>query len=166
LSKVESKDVVSIVNLDHDPRVRISRRATQDDMPAPAEDSSPPAPSSQRLDKWLWFTRMLKSRTLAADLVSAGKVRLNGERVTKPSQTVKTGDTLTFVLHERPRVLEVVAGGDRRGSAPEAQQLYKDLSPPPVLRAAEPAQGQRDAGTGRPTKRDRRELEKWRDAGD
>jgi ribosome-associated heat shock protein Hsp15 len=121
---------------------------------------------SQRLDKWLWFARMLKSRTLAADLVSAGKVRVNGERVTKPSQTVKTGDTLTFVLHERPRVLEVVAGGERRGPAGEAQALYKDLSPPPAPRPLTAAAGERDAGSGRPTKRDRRELDKWRDTGD
>jgi ribosome-associated heat shock protein Hsp15 len=123
------------------------------------------AVSSQRLDKWLWYTRMLKSRTLAADLVSAGKVRLNGERVTKPSQAVKTGDTLTFVLHERPRVLEVVAGGDRRGPAPEAAALYKDLSPPPTPRPLTAPAGQRDAGAGRPTKRDRRDLDKWRDSG-
>jgi ribosome-associated heat shock protein Hsp15 len=154
-------------NLDHDPDPDVGgcRQATQDIMPAPADDSHP-APSSQRLDKWLWFARLLKSRTLAADLVAAGKVRVNGERVTKPSHIVKTGDTLTFVLHERPRIIEVVAGGDRRGPAPMAQLLYKDLSPPPAVRTAEPAQGQRDAGTGRPTKRDRRELEKWRDAGD
>lgn len=122
--------------------------------------------SSQRLDKWLWFTRMLKSRTLAADLVSAGKVRVNGERVTKPSQAVKPGDTLTFVLHERPRVLEVVAGGDRRGPAAEAQALYKDLSPAPTPRSLTAAAAQRDAGSGRPTKRDRRDLDKWRDTGD
>jgi ribosome-associated heat shock protein Hsp15 len=124
------------------------------------------ASSSQRLDKWLWFTRMLKSRTLAADLVSAGKVRLNGERVTKPSQPVKPGDTITFVLHERPRVLEVVGGGDRRGPAPEAATLYKDLSPPPPPKPLTAAAGQREAGAGRPTKRDRREMDKWRDSGD
>jgi ribosome-associated heat shock protein Hsp15 len=122
--------------------------------------------TGQRLDKWLWFTRMLKSRTLAADLVSAGKVRVNGERVTKPSHVVKPGDTLTFVLHERPRVLEVLAGGDRRGPAPDAQTLYKDLSPPPQPRAVAPSQAQRDAGSGRPTKRDRRDLDKWHDQGD
>jgi ribosome-associated heat shock protein Hsp15 len=124
------------------------------------------APSSQRLDKWLWFARLLKSRTLAADLVSAGKVRVNGERVTKPSQIVKTGDTLTFVLHERPRVIEVVAGGERRGPAPEAATLYKDLSPALPPRSEVLPQGQRDAGAGRPTKRDRRDLDKWREAGD
>jgi ribosome-associated heat shock protein Hsp15 len=121
--------------------------------------------SHQRLDKWLWFTRMLKSRTLAADLVSAGKIRLNGERVTKPSQIVKPGDTITFVLHERPRVLEVVTGGDRRGPAPEAAALYKDLSPPPASRPLTAQAGQRDAGAGRPTKRDRRDMDKWRDSG-
>jgi ribosome-associated heat shock protein Hsp15 len=122
--------------------------------------------SSQRLDKWLWFTRMLKSRTLAADLVSAGKVRMNGERVTKPSQLVKPGDTLTFMLHERPRVLQVVAPGDRRGPAPEAAALYRDLSPPPPPKPLIAPAGQREAGAGRPTKRDRRDLDKWRDSGD
>jgi ribosome-associated heat shock protein Hsp15 len=131
---------------------------TRSDTEQPGE-----ANSSQRLDKWLWFTRILKSRTLAADLVSAGRVRLNGERVTKPSQTVKSGDTVTFVLHERPRVLEVVAGGDCRGPAPEAAALYKDLSPPPPPKPLTAPAGEREAGAGRPTKRDRRKLDNWRD---
>jgi ribosome-associated heat shock protein Hsp15 len=122
------------------------------------------ADRSQRLDKWLWFARLLKSRTLAAELVAAGKVRVNGERVTKPSQIVKSGDTLTFVLHERPRVLEVVAGGDRRGPAAEAQALYKDHSPPPAPKPLAVG-GQREPGSGRPTKRDRRDLDKWREGG-
>ena len=120
----------------------------------------------QRLDKWLWFARVMKSRTLAADLVSGGKVRVNGERVSKPSQIVKSGDTLTFVLNERPRVLEVVAGGERRGPATDAQALYKDLSPQPLPRSLTAPAAQREAGSGRPTKRDRRDLDKWHDSGD
>lgn len=110
----------------------------------------------QRIDKWLWFTRLIKSRTLAAGLVAEGKVRLNRLRVEKPSQTVKPGDVLTIALGTRVRVIEVVATGVRRGPALEAQGLYKDLTPPrePTSDAA-PSSG-REAGSGRPTKRDRR----------
>jgi ribosome-associated heat shock protein Hsp15 len=114
-----------------------------------------------RLDKWLWFARVVKSRTLAAGLVEEGKVRLNRERTTKPSQTVRVGDVLTIAVGPRIRVLEVAAIGSRRGPASEAQALYVDRSPP--MRAAPtepPAGGERPSGTGRPTKRDRRQIDR------
>ena len=72
----------------------------------------------QRVDRWLWFARMIKSRTQAATLVSAGKVRLNGTRIDKPSRNVKPGDVLTFPLGTQVRVLKVLDAGTRRGPAP------------------------------------------------
>ena len=117
-----------------------------------------------RLDKWLWFARVVKSRTMAAGLVEEGKVRLNRERTTKPSQSVRVGDVLTIAVGPRIRVLEVAGIGTRRGPASEAQALYVDRSPP--MTAAPPAQpsgGERPSGAGRPTKRDRRQIDRLTD---
>ena len=130
-------------------------------------DDETPAGATQRIDKWLWFARAIKSRTLAADLVMAGKVRLNRVRVEKPSQLVKAGDVLTIALGSRVRILEVRGPGLRRGPATEAQALYVDLTPPPPPRdpaLVEPALSGRDAGSGRPTKRDRRLTDKLQDS--
>jgi ribosome-associated heat shock protein Hsp15 len=114
----------------------------------------------QRIDRWLWFTRLLKSRTLAAALVASGKLRLNGERIEKPSRNVKPGDVLTFPLGHHVRVIRVLAPGTRRGPAPEAQTLYEDLAPPEPRQAAAPDQAAaRDAGSGRPTKKERRQTD-------
>lgn len=84
-----------------------------------------PAPAVQRLDKWLWFARVLKSRTLAAELVERGKVRVNRVRVVKPSHTVREGDVLTINLRGQVLVLKVLAAGTRRGPPPEARHLYE-----------------------------------------
>ena len=123
-----------------------------------------PAEASQRLDKWLWFARITKSRTFAAGLVEAGKVRVNRERVVKASQSVRPGDVLTIALRGGPKIVRVVAPGVRRGPAPEARQLYDELTPkqPTAGPATGPA-GVREPGTGRPTKRDRRQLDKLDD---
>jgi ribosome-associated heat shock protein Hsp15 len=119
----------------------------------------------QRLDKWLWFARIVKSRTLAAELVAAGKVRLNRQRIDKPSAVVRPGDVLTVAVHSRVRVLKVMAAGDRRRAAPEARLLYEDQTPAPAPSEATIASwpavaGERDRGAGRPTKRDRRAIDK------
>ncbi|MEZ5887389.1 MAG: RNA-binding S4 domain-containing protein [Paracoccaceae bacterium] len=79
-----------------------------------------------RLDKWLWQARFLKSRSLAAALIEAGHVRLNGAHVTKPAQTVGPGDVLTFALQREIRVVRVLACGTRRGPASEARTLYAE----------------------------------------
>jgi len=121
---------------------------------------------TQRIDKWLWFARIIKTRTLAAKLVSSGKVRLNKERISKPSHPVRSGDTLTFIFHDRPRILHILEPGSRRGPASEAQALYDDLSPTPEEKREEKAQSgvaAREPGSGRPTKKQRRETEKLRD---
>lgn len=106
-----------------------------------------------RLDKWLYHARFFKTRSLAAGLVSASKVRVNGTPVSKPARAVGQGDVLTFAKDERVRVVRIVACGTRRGPAPEAQTLYDDLSEPAPER---PAQNPRYDGGGRPTGRDRR----------
>jgi ribosome-associated heat shock protein Hsp15 len=79
----------------------------------------------QRLDKWLWFARMLKSRTAAAQLVEGGKVRVNRVRVVKSSHTVQKGDVLTIALRGRVLVLRVLAGATRRGPPSDARLLYE-----------------------------------------
>ncbi len=87
-----------------------------------------------RLDKWLWHARFFKTRGWAADEVSAGHVRVNGIKVSKPARAVGEGDTLTFPQGARIRVVRVTATAVRRGSANEAQALYIDLdvSPSPL----------------------------------
>lgn len=138
----------------------MSAAVTDDDDRGDAGPASPPG--TQRLDKWLWFARVTKSRTLAAGLVSDGRVRLNRERVEKPSATVRAGDVLTVGVGARVRVLEVIAPGHRRGPASEAQTLYRDLTPPaPPKDEAETAPAAREAGSGRPTKRDRRQIDRF-----
>lgn len=77
-----------------------------------------------RLDKWLWQARFYKSRVLSAEAVAAGKVRLNGARVTKPGHAVGPGDVLTFVQGAQVRLIRVVDCGTRRGPAAEAKGLY------------------------------------------
>ncbi len=118
--------------------------------------------ASQRLDKWLWFARIVKSRTLAAEVVTHGKVRLNRTRVVKASQAVRAGDVLTIALRGRVHVLKVMAEGTRRGPPTEARQLYKDLSPPPSS-AESDTTGRRAWGAGRPTKRERRQIDRFTD---
>ncbi|MEL6102896.1 MAG: RNA-binding S4 domain-containing protein [Pseudomonadota bacterium] len=111
-----------------------------------------------RLDKWLWYARFFKTRSLAATRVGAGDVRVNGARVTKRSATVVVGDVLTFAQERAVRVVRVDAIGTRRGPAPEAQALYTDLSPPVAQRDSVPDNPGYE-GKGRPTKRDRRQAD-------
>ena len=104
-----------------------------------------------RLDKWLWHARFFKTRSLATKQVAGGHVRVNGDKVHKPSVQVGAGDVLTFATGDRVRIIEIVAIGMRRGPAPEAQALYIDNSPPPPERKPVEAR----VG-GRPTGKDRR----------
>lgn len=123
------------------------------------------AQDSIRIDKWLWHARFFKTRTLAQNFVTAGKVRNNAIRVEKANHSVKPGDVLTFVRAERVRVIEIAAIADKRGGAPEAQLLYKDLSPLAPVKGdpdtPSPAAA-RERGSGRPTKRERRDTDKLR----
>lgn len=82
----------------------------------------------QRLDKWLWFARIVKTRSLATKLVLDGHVRLNSQRIDTPAKTVGPGDVLTIALESRIAVLRVAAIGARRGPFSEARLLFDDLS--------------------------------------
>ncbi|PBB26500.1 RNA-binding protein [Mesorhizobium sp. WSM4312] len=121
------------------------------------------AEGRQRIDKWLFFSRAVKSRSLAAKLVVAGRVRINRDKAAQASDLVKPGDVLTITLDRRIFVWKVLGAGVRRGPAEEARTLYEDMSPPPTpkgeaLPDAMPAL--REAGSGRPTKRERRQTDR------
>ncbi|MEQ1940048.1 RNA-binding S4 domain-containing protein [Mesorhizobium sp. CN5-321] len=120
----------------------------------------------QRIDKWLFFSRAVKSRSLAAKLVTAGRVRINRDKAAQASDFVKAGDVLTITLERRVLIWKVLDAGARRGPAPEARMLYEDMSPP--ARAPDPALPDalpplRDVGSGRPTKKERRQIDRFRD---
>jgi ribosome-associated heat shock protein Hsp15 len=110
------------------------------------------AEDRRRIDKWLWYARLARTRTTAQALAVSGRVRVNSEKNQSASRPLKAGDVLTVALDSGVRVLRVVLLGDRRGPASEARLLYEDLSPPPAPPAA-PRAGPR------PTKRDRRQLD-------
>ena len=98
----------------------------------------PGAAGRQRLDKWLWFARVVKTRSQAARLVSEGHVRVNSVRADTPAKPVKAGDVLTVSLDRHVRVLKLLAPGTRRGPYEEAKTLFLDLSAPEA--ATEPPQ--------------------------
>jgi ribosome-associated heat shock protein Hsp15 len=135
------------------------------------EAASGPA-VTQRLDKWLWCVRVAKTRTQAAALVSSGKVRVNRVKTDKPAHAVKIGDVITASVGPRVRVLAVKGIGERRGSAEVARTLFDDLTAPASPAggdaakglanemASHGASGERQPGAGRPTKRDRRLIDR------
>jgi ribosome-associated heat shock protein Hsp15 len=113
---------------------------------------------SLRIDKWLWAARFFKTRGLAAGACTGGKVDVNDEAA-KPAKSVRTGDTIKITLpHGRRRIVKVRALDDRRGPASVAQALYEDLTPPEPPRARQAPPPYRPPGAGRPTKRERRQL--------
>ena len=107
-----------------------------------------------RLDKWLWQARFFKSRSLAAGVVTSGRVRIDGNPVSKPARAVGAGNVLTFTQADATKVVRILGLGTRRGPAPEAQALYEDMSQPVERRPYNPG-GDRK---GRPTKKDRRDM--------
>lgn len=120
----------------------------------------------QRIDRCLFFMRVVKSRTLAGKLVTGGKVRVNKDKISSASFQVKLEDVLTITLERSVLVLQIVAFGERRGPYSEAQELYEDISPAPVkkdenklLQMGAPT---REPGAGRPTKKEKRELDRFR----
>lgn len=139
----------------------------------PATNAAP----VQRLDQWLWFARLTKSRTLAQALIERGKVRVNREKVARSSQVLKAGDTITLSTGPVVRIYRVIGFGLRRGPAPEAKRLYEELTPAADRTKSSPAEipgaeasasldlgsAVRPAGAGRPTKRDRRATERLKD---
>jgi ribosome-associated heat shock protein Hsp15 len=132
--------------------------------------SRKPSAGTIRLDKWLWYARFFKSRSLATKLSAEGRIRVNGTRAIKAHHALKVGDVLTFSKGPHIRVVEVRALGARRGPAAEARILYADLEPPwprnrdegagRAAAAIRPPGAIRSPGTGRPTKADRRATDR------
>ena len=111
----------------------------------------------QRIDKWLWHARVMRTRSAAAALAVSGHVRINGARVEAASQVVRSGDALTIALDRRVRVLKVVGFAERRGGAETVSALFEDLSPAPEASGPESSAAVvRESGAGRPTQQDRR----------
>jgi ribosome-associated heat shock protein Hsp15 len=113
-----------------------------------------------RIDKWLWAARFFKSRTLAAGACDGGKVDVNDQAV-KPSRAIRPGDLVAITLPRGRKLVRVESLSDRRGPASHAALLYTDLTPPPPprqFRAAPPVY--RPRGAGRPTKRERRLIDR------
>ena len=122
---------------------------------------------SARIDKWLWAARFFKTRSTAQQAVEGGKVRVNGERV-KPAKELRVGDELSIQIGAAEWAIRVEQLSDKRGPATVARTLYAEDEASRVRReeqealrkfAADPAQDRH----GRPTKRERRELDRWRD---
>ncbi len=124
----------------------------------------------ERLDKFLFFSRALKSRTLAQKVIETGAIRVNSERTDRSDLKVGAGDVLTMSLHGRIMVWRILDCGTRRGPAAEAQGLYEDLSPPALpkseLSPYDAAIAPRGDGAGRPTKKERRDTDRLRDGDD
>jgi ribosome-associated heat shock protein Hsp15 len=126
------------------------------------DERQPSSGSRQRIDKWLFFARMVKSRSLAQACVQGGHVRINGDRIVQSSYGVKVGDRIDLSLERRDIVLIVRQPGTRRGPFEEAKLLYEDLTPPPdeAKRLTPFEQALRAPGAGRPTKRERRAIDR------
>ncbi|WIM70074.1 RNA-binding S4 domain-containing protein [Corynebacterium suedekumii] len=114
-----------------------------------------------RIDVWVWAVRIFKTRSDAATAVRAGHVKLNGS-ATKPAQQVVPGDRIRVWVNHRELDLEVLATVRKRVGAPVARTCYVDHSPPPPPKEILASQPRRDRGAGRPTKRERRELDRLR----
>jgi ribosome-associated heat shock protein Hsp15 len=123
-------------------------RKTPDAVPGPLE--------SVRVDKWLWSARMYKTRTMATEACSSGNVKVNNGTA-KASQKVKVGDEISALTPGGKRILQVAVLAERRGSASIAASLYEDLTPPEPKEIAPP---RFERGQGRPSKRDRRRLDR------
>jgi ribosome-associated heat shock protein Hsp15 len=117
----------------------------------------------QRIDKWLWHARVVRTRSSAAALVTEGHVRLNGERVNASSRPVRAGDVVTVALDRTVRILKVISFAERRGDADAARLLCEDITPISPTRATEAAQAEREPGSGRPTKQERRATDRLLD---
>ncbi|MDT9694580.1 RNA-binding S4 domain-containing protein [Streptomyces sp. P17] len=128
---------------------------------AAAKAAGPQSGESVRVDSWIWAVRLIKTRSAGAAACKGGHVRVNGERV-KPAHSVRVGDEVRLRHEGRERIVVVKRLIRKRVGAPVAVQCYVDNSPPPPPREAVAPAGIRDRGAGRPTKRDRRELERLR----
>ncbi|MBU3995737.1 MAG: RNA-binding S4 domain-containing protein [Actinobacteria bacterium] len=116
---------------------------------------------SVRVDSWVWAVRLAKTRSQATSACRAGHVRVNGNPA-KAAQAVNIGDEVRVRLHGFDRIYKVTGLATRRGSAADAAQYFEDQTPPPLPRVERPADILRDRGAGRPTKRERRDIDRLR----
>jgi ribosome-associated heat shock protein Hsp15 len=117
---------------------------------------------SVRVDKWLWAARVFKTRSLAADACDGGKVDVNSQAA-KPAKLLRPGDMVHVTLPQgRRRILKVTALDDRRGPPAVARTLFEDLTPPEPRRSRWAPPPRREPGAGRPTKRERRDIDRLR----
>ncbi|MGW1533512.1 RNA-binding S4 domain-containing protein [Streptomyces aureus] len=123
--------------------------------------AGPAGGESVRVDAWIWSVRLVKTRSIGATACKGGHVRVNGERV-KPAYSVRAGDEVRVWHEGRERIVVVKRVIRKRVGAPVAAECYIDNSPPPPPREAVAPAGVRDRGAGRPTKRDRRDMERLR----
>jgi ribosome-associated heat shock protein Hsp15 len=117
--------------------------------------------ATMRIDKWLWAARAFKTRSIAAHACDGGKVDVNGDAA-KPAKQVRAGDRVEITVPHGRRILKVTALGERRGPPAEARLLYEDLTPPALPRARRAPPPFRPPGAGRPTKRERRDIDRLR----
>lgn len=117
--------------------------------------------SAVRVDSWVWAVRLAKTRSQATTACKAGHVYVNGDSA-KPAQQVRVGDTVRVRLHGHERIYKVTGLATKRGSAAEAAKYFEDFTPPPPPRTERPAPVRRDPGAGRPSKRERRQLDALR----
>ncbi len=135
-------------------------RAALAPAPAPAHYSGDVAgDETGRVDSWIWSVRLVKTRSAASSACRAGHVRVNGARV-KPAHSVRAGDEVRLREEGRERIVVVERVISKRASAPVAAECYVDHSPPPPPREKMVPVARRERGAGRPTKRERRSLEK------
>ncbi|WP_428426580.1 RNA-binding S4 domain-containing protein [Pararhizobium sp.] len=118
----------------------------------------------QRLDKWLFFTRLQKSRSIAQKAIESGDIRVNDARITQPSYALKAGDVVVVSFDRRDTVVRVLLPGVRRGPYEEACLLYEDITPAVVPGEKPNAfdQATRERGSGRPTKKERRDVDRFK----
>ncbi|MFD5076717.1 RNA-binding S4 domain-containing protein [Streptomyces sp. NPDC058371] len=135
-----------------------------DDPAAVAGAARPASGESVRVDSWIWSVRLVKTRSMGATACRGGHVRVNGERV-KPAYAVRVGDEVRLRHAGRERIVIVKRVIRKRVGPPVAAECFVDNSPPPPPREAVAPAGVRDRGAGRPTKRDRREMERLRGLG-
>lgn len=130
-------------------------------MPDAAPTPSPGAPVRARVDSWIWAVRLFRTRTLAGAACRAGHVRVNGDRA-KPATPVKTGDEIRVRIEGFEKIVVVKRVITKRVGAALVPDCLEDHSPPPPPRLEVPAVPMRDRGAGRPTKRERREIDALR----
>ena len=147
-------------------RAHYSDAVAEDQIPAAGPEAaqgsaarSPGQAATGRVDSWIWSVRLAKSRSAASTACKGGHVRVNGVRV-KPAHVIRPGDEVRVRQGDRDRIVIVTKVITKRVGAPAAAECYADHSPPPPPREAVAPAGVRDRGAGRPTKRDRRSIDR------